>query len=112
CPNTSQVTVLNDLGKDNLNRMLDPMHLNGFLPTVGESFTFMNYASLLEAFSTIMNLNFDNNMDHWAVTYQPTFAVLTVKAGSVHVHDHASTFLLMTLRLLGLVGLQAKLRGS
>jgi hypothetical protein len=90
--------------------MLDPVLLNGFIPTVGQSFTFMNYGSLLGAFSTIKNLNFDNNMEHWAVTYQPTFAVLTVKAGSVHVPDHASTFLLMTLSLLGLVGLQAKLR--
>ena len=50
--------------------------------------------------------------DNWAVTYQPAFAVLTVKAGSVHVPDHASTLLLMTLSLLGLVGLQAKLRRS
>ena len=102
-PNTGQFSVLNDLGAANLNGMLDPVLLNGFIPTVGESFTFMNYGSLLGAFSTIQNLNFDNNMEHWAVTYQPTFAVLTVKAGSVHVPDQASTFLLLTLGLFGLL---------
>jgi len=102
-PNTGQFSVLNDLGTAHLNGILDPVLLNGFTPTVGESFTFMNYESLLGAFSAIKNLNFDNEMEHWEVTYHPTFAVLTVKAGSVHVPDHASTLLLLTMGVFGLL---------
>jgi len=47
--------------------------------------------------------------DNWAVTYQPAFAVLTVKAGSVHVPDQASTFLLLTLGLFGLLTCRCQL---
>jgi hypothetical protein len=50
-----------------------------FIPTVGESFTFMNYGSLFGKFSTIKDLNFDNM--HWSVTYPPTYAVLAAEAG-------------------------------
>jgi len=110
-PNTSEFSVLNDLGTANLNGILDPVLLNGFIPALGESFIFMNYGSLFGAFSTIKDLNFDNNMEHWSVTYQPTYAVLTTDAGRA-VPDLGSTLLLLTLSLLGLVGLQANLRHS
>ena len=83
---------------------------NGFVPTVGESFTFMDYESVLGAFSSITNLNFNNNTEHWAITYQPTFAVLTAEAGRVNVPDQGSTFLLLTLSLLGLVSSWHSLR--
>jgi hypothetical protein len=63
----------------------------------------MDYASLTGAFSRIQNQTFDNGMEHWVVTYQPTFATLTAEAGPAHVPDQASTFLLLTLSLLGLV---------
>jgi hypothetical protein len=69
----------------------------------------MNYGSLFGAFSTIKDLNFDDM--HWSVTYQPTYAVLTAEAGRA-VPDLGSTLLLLTLSLLGLVGLQANLRHS
>jgi len=99
-PNTGQFSVLNDLGTANLDGILDPVLLSGFIPTVGESFTFMNYGSLFGEFSTIKDLNFDNM--HWSVTYQPTYAVLTAEAGRA-VPDQGSTLLLLTLSLLGLV---------
>jgi hypothetical protein len=73
---------------------------NGFTPTVGEFFTFMNYADLTGAFSRIQNQVFDNHTERWVVTYQPTYAVLTATANTP---DEASTFLLLTLGLLGLV---------
>ena len=79
------------------------MLLNGFIPAIGESFTFMEYTSLTGAFSRIQNQTFDNGMEHWVVTYQPTFALLTAAAGPAHVPDQASTLLLLTASLLGLV---------
>src|SRR5436190_21493950 len=41
-----QFSVLNVLGNASLNGFLDPMLLNGFVPALGDSFTFLNYASL------------------------------------------------------------------
>ena len=105
-PNTGQFSILNDLGTANLDGILDPVLLSGFIPTVGESFTFMNYGSLLGEFSTIKDLNFDNM--HWSVTYQPTYAVLTAEAGRA-VPDPGSTFLLLTLGLLSLVTFRRQL---
>jgi hypothetical protein len=52
-PNTGQFSVLNVLGNANLNGALDPVLLNGFIPVVGESFTFMNYAGLPERFPVL-----------------------------------------------------------
>jgi hypothetical protein len=49
------------------------------------------------------NRNIDDVAEHWDISYFPTFAVLTVAAGNVSVPDQASTFVLLTLGLLGLV---------
>jgi hypothetical protein len=106
--NTSQFSVLDVLGTANLNGHLDPVLQNGFVPTVGESFSFMDYESVLGAFSSIKNLNFNNNTEHWAITYQPTFAVLTAEAGRANVPDQGSTLLLLTLSLLGLATYRQK----
>jgi hypothetical protein len=48
-----QFSVLNVLGNANLNGFLDPVLLNGFVPTLGDSFTFLNYASFTGEFSCI-----------------------------------------------------------
>ena len=103
-PNTGQFSVLDVLGNANLNpiALLLPVLQNGFVPTVGESFTFMNYSDLTGTFF-IFDRNIDNVMEHWDVTYQSTYATLTVAPGNVSVPDHASTLLLLTLSLLGLV---------
>jgi hypothetical protein len=73
---------------------------NGFTPTVGESFTFMDYAALTGAFSSIQNQVFDNHMERWVVTYQSTDAVLTATANTP---DSGPTLLVLTLGLLGVV---------
>jgi len=39
-------SVLNVLGNANQTGLLDPVLLNGFVPTIGESFTFLNYEAL------------------------------------------------------------------
>jgi hypothetical protein len=109
-PISGQFSVLDVLGNANLDGLLHPVLLNGFIPTVGESFAFMNYGSLFGAFSIIRDLNFDNM--HWSVAYQPTYAVLTAEAGRA-VPDLDSTLLLLTLGLLGLVAYRRQfLRGQ
>jgi autotransporter-associated beta strand protein len=71
-------SVLNVLGNANLNGYLDPVLLNGFVPTIGDSFTFLNYGSLTGEFSQIQHQVFNHGMLQWSVRYQNTFAILTV----------------------------------
>jgi len=104
--NSSQFSVLNVLGNANLNGNLDPVLLNGFVPAIGESFTFLNYASLTGGFSHIKHQVFDNGMLQWSVIYQNNSAILTVVPNTIP--DQGSTFLLLTLGLLGLVTYRQK----
>jgi autotransporter-associated beta strand protein len=60
--NTGEFSVLNVLGSANLDGFLDPVLLNGFVPTIGDSFIFLNYASLTGEFSHIKHQIFDNGM--------------------------------------------------
>jgi autotransporter-associated beta strand protein len=104
---TGQLSVLDVLGNASLGGVLDPVLQNGFIPTIGESFNFMYYSGLTGAFVGIQEPTFDNGLEHWSVTYQPAYAILTVESGpggpGVTVPDPASTLLLLTLSLLGLV---------
>ena len=95
-----QFSVLDVLGNANLNGWIDPTLLNGFVPTLGDSFVFLNYTSLNGEFSSIKHRVFDNGMLQWSVIYEANHAILTVEQ---HVPDQGSTFLLLTLGLLGLV---------
>jgi len=99
--NAGEFSVLNILGTANLSGQLEPLLLNGFLPTVGESFTFLQYGAV-NGTLFMFNRNIDNLPEHWEVSYFPTFAVLTVAAGNVPVPDQGTTFLLLTLALLAL----------
>jgi autotransporter-associated beta strand protein len=81
---------------------LDPVLLNGFVPTIDDSFTFLN-AGAVNGTLFIFNRNIDNEPLHWVVNYFPTYAILTVAPGNVPVPDQGSTFLLLALGLLGLV---------
>ena len=82
-----------------------PVLLNGFTPTIGESFTFLDYASLTGVFSGIQNQVFDNGMERWVVTYQATHAVLTA---TKNVPELGSTLLLLMLSLVGLATYRQK----
>jgi hypothetical protein len=93
-------SVLNVLGDANLNGSLDPVLLNGFVPSLGDSFTFLNYAFLTGEFSHIKHRIFNNGTLQWSVIYEANHAILTVEQ---HVPDQGSTFLLLTFSLLGLV---------
>jgi autotransporter-associated beta strand protein len=111
----NQSSVLDVLGNANLNGFLHPVLLNGFTPTIGEYFIFLDYANLTGAFSRIQNQVFDHGMEQWSVIYQPTYAILTAESRPRHpgvrdlgvtvvtVPDQGSTFLLLTLSLLGLM---------
>src|SRR4029077_3070508 len=100
--NAGEFSVLNILGTANLSGQLQPLLLNGFLPTVGESFTFLQYGAA-NGTLFMFNRNIDNLPEHWEVSYFPTFAVLTVAAGNVPVPDQGSTFLLLMLGLSALL---------
>jgi autotransporter-associated beta strand protein len=102
-----QFSVLNVMGNTNLNGFLDPVLLNGFVPTIGDSFIFLNYASFTGEFSHIKHQIFDNGMLQWSVIYEDNNAILTV--GPNTIPDQGSTFLLLTLGLLGLVTYQRQL---
>ena len=98
---TDQFSVLNVLGTAKLSGLLDPVLLNGFVPTIGESFTFLDYGAVTGTLF-IFDRNIDSAPEHWAVTYQSNDAILTVASGNVPVPDSGSTLLLLTLSLLGL----------
>jgi hypothetical protein len=97
--NPGDFSVLNVLGSANLNGFLDPVLLNGFVPTLGDYFTFLNYASLTGEFAHIKHRVFGDGLQ-WSVIYEDNHAILTVEQ---FVPDQGSTFLLLTLGLLGLV---------
>jgi hypothetical protein len=98
-----QFSVLNVLGTANLGSgRLDPVLLNGFVPTIDDSFTFLN-AGAVNGTLFIFDRNIDDEPLHWVVNYFPTYAILTVAPGNVPVPDQGSTFLLLTLGLLGVV---------
>ncbi len=99
--NPDQFSVLNVLGTANLNGFLAPVLLNGFVPTIGDTFVFLNYASFTGAFSHIKHQVFHNGMLQWSVIYENNHTALTV--GPNTIPDQGSTFLLLTLGLLGLV---------
>src|SRR5204863_9567011 len=101
-----EFSVLNVLGSANLNGFLNPVLLDGFVPTIGDSF-FLNYASLTGAFSHIKHQVFDNGMLQWSVIYRNNDAILTV--GPNTIPDQGSTLLLLTLSLLGLVTFRRQL---
>jgi autotransporter-associated beta strand protein len=97
-----QFSVLDVLGTANLSGRLDPVLLNGFVPTIDDSFTFLN-AGAVNGTLSILDPNIDNEPEHWEISYFPTYAILTVVAGNVHVPDQGSTFLLLALGLLSVV---------
>jgi hypothetical protein len=107
--NPGEFSVLNVLGNANLNGNLAPVLLNGFVPDIGQSFIFLNYASLTGAFSQIQNQVFNHGTEQWSVIYQNTYAILMVEPHTPGVPDQGSTFLLLTLGLLGLVTYQRQL---
>jgi hypothetical protein len=71
------------------------------------SFTFLDYTARDGKFSSIQNQVFDNGMERWTVKYHHTDAILMVLPAH-SVPDQGSTLLLLTLSLLGLVGLSSK----
>jgi autotransporter-associated beta strand protein len=73
-----QVSVLDVQGNANVRGTLQPVLLNGFVPAIGQSFTFMNYAALTGSFSRIQNQIFDHGRKRWSLRYDPTSAVLSV----------------------------------
>ena len=99
-------SLLDVSGLADLNGRLDPVLLNGFLPSVGDSFTFLTAGDLTGAFSVIQHPIFNDGSEEWNLIYGPNSVTLTVEA---HVSDSAATWLLLTL---GLVVIAAHLRLS
>jgi hypothetical protein len=76
--------------------------LNGFVPGVGDSFTFLT-AGAVNGTLLMRNRNIDDLAEHWEISYFPTYALLTVAAGNVSVPDAGSTVFLLVLGLVGLL---------
>ena len=96
-----QFSVLDVLGNANLDGFLDRVLLNGFFPSVGDSFTFLNYGSVSGSlFIHIHDPNIDGLAEHWVVNYLPDHALLIVVPGNVSVPDQGSALFLMVLSLL------------
>jgi autotransporter-associated beta strand protein len=95
---TDQFSLLNVLGTAELDGRLNPVLLDGFIPAVGDSFTFLNYASVSGSLFT-PDRNIDGLMEHWLVTYFPDHAVLSVAAGNVSLPDRGSAVLLFACAL-------------
>jgi autotransporter-associated beta strand protein len=76
--NAREFSVLDVQGNANLNGCLDPVLVNGFVPEIGQSFTFMNYESFTGFFSHIRNQPFDHGRKRWLLAYNATSAVLFV----------------------------------
>ena len=106
-----QFSLLDVFGSASLAGLLDPVLQNGFVPTVGESFTFLEYGSHSGSLF-IHDRNIDGTMEHWLVTYQPGVAVLTVVPGNVSVPDAGSDLLLFALGLLAVFTCRYMLLGS
>lgn len=83
-----QASVLNVLGNANLNGSLDPELVNGFVPDIDQSFTFLGYASVTGSFSHIQHQVFDNGRKRWSLVYQPTGAALVVINNGSDRHGH------------------------
>ena len=92
--NSGQIGLLDVLGNAELRGQLDPVLENGFVPTIGESFSFLEYDSHLGVLS-IHHPNIAGAMEHWVVTYEPREAILTATAGAF-LPDSGSTLLLLT----------------
>jgi uncharacterized protein with beta-barrel porin domain len=73
-----QVSVLNVLGNANLNGSLDPELVNDFVPAIGQSFTFLGYASVTNSFSHIKHPVFDHGTKRWSLVYGPNSSYLVV----------------------------------
>ena len=106
----SSFDVLDVAGAVNLSGLLDPVLKDGFTPTIGETFTFLDYTSRSGVFSGIENDVFDGGRYMWDVTYNATDAVLTLERGpSISAAPEPSSWMLM---LMGVGGLGAALRRS
>ena len=83
-----QVSVLDVQGNANLNGSLDPELMNGFVPTIGQSFNFLGYASATGSFSHIKNPVFDHGTKRWSLVYGPSSAYLVVVSnGRGHLRE-------------------------
>jgi autotransporter-associated beta strand protein len=102
--NAGQVGLLDVLGNADLHGQLDPVLENGFIPAIGESFTFLDYGSH-SGLLAIHHPNIAGTMEHWVVTYAPREAILTATAGAF-LPDSGCTSLLATLSLLALAALR------
>ena len=65
-----------------LNGTLNVNVVNGFVPTVGQTFTILNAASTTGTFSTVTGLAI-NSTEHFTVTYNSNDVVLTVVSGAL-----------------------------
>lgn len=76
--------VIDMTGAASLNGTLDVMLKNGFVPTVGEQFTFLDFTTgdLTGTFSKFLGQTFDNGQEDWDLTYDNAAGEVFLTAGS------------------------------
>jgi len=81
---TTAGTNFDELNENNasLNGTLNIGLINGFVPTIGNTFKIMNFTSETGMFSTVNGLKI-NNKEHFTITYQGTDVLLTVVSGAL-----------------------------
>ena len=88
-----------------LGGLLDPILKDGFTPTLGQSFVFLDYTSRMGSFSGIENAIFGGGAFMWQVSYNATDAVLTVGQGpGVSAAPEPSIWAMMIMSI-GVMGL-------
>jgi hypothetical protein len=72
---------MNATGAATLDGILNLTLLNGFVPSLGQTFTILNAASVAGTFPTVNGLCISPS-EHFAVTYDPADVMLTVLSGA------------------------------
>jgi hypothetical protein len=79
CTGSKDCGIIEVASPVHLDGRLDPILANGFDPTDGESFIFLTAGSLAGRFSSMENMEFNNDTQYWVVSYGSDYVKLTAE---------------------------------
>lgn len=105
--NSTNFGTISVTGGASLNGTLDVTLGNGFTPTIGEQFAFLDFTpgDLSGTFANFLDQTFDNGLEKWALTYNSAGGdvFLTAEANTVSPTPEPASVLLFGTGLLGLM---------